>query len=164
MAPVAAFFVAVVVVSLASGPLFVALLFGAVAAFAANPLVRNPPWTRAGRSRWRQRAVGTLQVMRFVAAFVRAATRGPNDAAGRAAPGVDPQDARVAARFDAVLRVRCEAMGDGLQIWHAPDSGRAYQVHPNDAPSDAQVGTEGWLSFDGGRARVRSIEPSRVLN
>jgi hypothetical protein len=82
---------------------------------------------------------------------------------------VDPADARAAARFDAAFRVRCEVVGERFQVWHSTDTGRAYEVAPRDAPADALPGDEGWLSFDGGRPRVRPwSEPGttgeRLLN
>lgn len=170
--PMTAFFLGSLVVSLLNGPLIVGLIVGAAAAWAWGPLRRDPPWTARGRARWAH--LGASMV-----ATVRAATmawrtlRSPSPVRGtdRVRPGreVDPSDARVASRFDAVLRVRCEVVGERFQVWHSVDTGRAYEVAPWDAPSDARPGAEGWLSFDGGRARIRAVTSSedggrRLLN
>ena len=150
------FFAGVVLVSVLGGPLLLGLLVGALAAVLARPLRRDPPWTRAGRAAWRGRMRRVASVIHLVR--VQSTRRG-----GVGGVWVDPRHARSAERFDAVLRVRCEAVGERTQVWHADGTGRAFEVAPNDAPLGTAVGDEGWLHVEGGRARVRPLAP-RVLN
>lgn len=168
----AAFFVGSVAVSAMGGPLLVGLVVGALAAGAWGPFRRDPPWTVGGRARWWARGAGALAAARAAAAtwsLLRQRQRHSGERPARSASGVDPADTSAARRFDAVFRVRCEVVGERFQVWHSVDTGRAYEVAPWDAPSDARPGAEGWLSFDGGRASIRGLrhgeEPGeRLLN
>jgi hypothetical protein len=170
LGPTAAFFAGAALVSVLGGTLLVGLLAGGVAALAWRPLWRDPPWTARGRVAWRVRAAALAEGARTWSSVWRHWRR--LRAAARPAwegPAVDPADARAAARFDAAFRVRCEVVGARFQVWHSTDTGRAYEVAPRDAPTDAVPGDEGWLSFDGGRPRVHPwSEPGaageRLLN
>jgi hypothetical protein len=52
-----------------------------------------------------------------------------------------------------------------MQVWHSTDTGRAYEVALPDGPAGAFPGDEGWLSFEGGRPRVRrGATVERLLN
>jgi len=168
--PMVAFFAGAALVSILGGTLLVGLLVGGAAALAWRPLRRDPPWTARGRVAWRARATALAQGARAWGSlwrhWRRLRTAPPPPWDGQA---VDPADARAAARFDAAFRVRCEVVGERFQVWHSTDTGRAYEVAPRDAPADALPGDEGWLSFDGGRPRVRPwAEPGatgeRLLN
>jgi hypothetical protein len=170
LGPTAAFFAGAALVSVLGGPLLVGLLAGGVAAVSWRPLRRDPPWTVTGRAAWRARAALLTEGARAWGLLWRhwrqARTAVPPAWEG---PAVDPADARAAARFDAAFRVRCEVVGERFQVWHSTDTGRAYEVAPRDAPADALPGNEGWLSFEGGRPRVRPwAEPGaageRLLN
>jgi len=165
----AAFFGGAVVVSAVGGPLLLGIVVGGVAALVWRPVRRDPPWTARGRAAWRTRLAAGLAGARAWTRLLRS-LRG-----GSAQPwvgtdegfarSVDPTDAREAARFDAAFRVRCEAVTSRVQVWHSTDTGRAYEVALRDAPEGVRPGDEGWLSFDGGRPRVRpgaTIE--RLLN
>lgn len=170
LGPAAAFFAGAALVSVLGGTLFVGLLVGGAAALAWRPLRRDPPWTARGRAAWRTRGAALAEGVRAWGSLWRHWRR------LRTAPPpaweehtVDPADARAAARFDAAFRVRCEVVGERFQVWHSTDTGRAYEVAPRDAPADALPGDEGWLSFEGGRPRVRPwSEPAatveRLLN
>jgi len=159
LGPTAAFFAGAALVSVLGGPLLVGLLAGGAAALAWRPLRRDPPWTVRGRAAWRARAAALAEGTRAWGSLWRhwRLLRKPPPAWEEDAvdPAVDPADARAAARFDAAFRVRCEVVGERFQVWHSTDTGRAYEVAPRDAPADALPGDEGWLSFDGGRPRVR---------
>ena len=163
LGPTAGAFAAAVAVSVLGGPLLLGLLAAVAVALLWHPLRRNPPWTRRGRLAWQQRAART-------AAFARAASRLRRAVHPTGAPvvqvsfGYHRHDAQ---RFDAVIRVRCEIVSDRLQVWHASDTGRAYEVFTRDSYPDALPGDEGWLSFEGGRPRVRPIrevQPERLIN
>jgi len=164
-----AFFGGAVLVSLMGGPLLVGLLVGGVAALAWRPLRRDPPWTARGRAAWRSRAAFATEAIRASGLVWRQWRRGATEATAWREHAVDPADARAAARFDAAFRVRCEVVGERFQVWHSTDTGRAYEVAPRDAPAAAVSGDEGWLTFEGGRARVRpwadpAAAPERLLN
>jgi len=162
--PTAGFFAGALVVSILGGPLLLGLLLGGAVALLWHPLRRNPPWLPGGRRAWRQRFLDGGSLLRRVRQL-RRATRPPT---ASAAPNVSPlHHQRQAARFDAVFRVRCEVVTERLQVWHASDTGRAYEVLARDSYPHAQPGDEGWLSFENGRARIRPIagaEPERLLN
>ena len=169
LAPMVAFFGGAVLVSLMGGPLLVGLLVGGVAALAWRPLRRDPPWTARGRAAWRSRAAFATEAIRASGLVWRQWRRGATEATAWREHAVDPADARAAARFDAAFRVRCEVVGERFQVWHSTDTGRAYEVAPRDAPAAAVSGDEGWLTFEGGRARVRpwadpAAAPERLLN
>ena len=169
LTPMAAFFGGAVLVSVLGGPLLVGLLVGGAAALAWRPLLRDPPWTARGRAVWRSRAAVAAEASRAWGLVWRHWRRGATAAPEGREHGVDPADARVAARFDAAFRVRCEVVGERFQVWHSTDTGRAYEVAPRDAPAAAAPGDEGWLSFEGGRARVRpwtdpAAATERLLN
>lgn len=174
LAPLAAFFVGAVVVSALGGPLLLGLLVGAVAGFAYRPLRRDPPWTARGRAAWHARArrgAEAWQLWRRLRWQWRRATAAPPAGGGVREVRVDPLPGREAARFDAAFAVRCEFVGERFQVWHARDTGRAYEVALRDGPADAAAGDEGWLAFEGGRPRVRAVtgddgpvEVERVLN
>ncbi len=169
LAPMVAFFGGAVLVSLVGGPLLVGLLVGGVAALAWRPLRRDPPWTVRGRAAWRSRAALATEAARASGLVWRHWRRSTAAAPAWREHVVDPADARAAARFDAAFRVRCEVVGERFQVWHSTDTGRAYEVAPCDAPAAAAPGDEGWLTFEGGRARVRpwadtAAAPERLLN
>jgi hypothetical protein len=125
-----------------------------------HPVRRDPPWTARGRRAWRLRGANSLALWRAARQLRRA---GPI-----VVTRVDPaQHQRQAARFDAVIRVRCEIVSERLQVWHASDTGRAYEVFARDSYPEARPGDAGWLSFEGGRPRIRAIreaQPERLLN
>jgi len=171
LAPMAAFFAGAVLVSAVDGPLLLGLLAGGAAAFAYHPLRRDPPWTARGRAAWAVRLAAAGAAARLGTHLLRSLRRGPAEPWVEAAPGparsasVDPVHRRDAARFDAVFRVRCEVVTARLQVWHATDTGRAFEVALRDAPVDARPGDEGWLSFRGGRPTVRpGATVERLLN
>lgn len=177
----ASFFLGAVLVSAVGGPLLVGLLVGALAAWWAPALLRDPPWTARGRFAWRARLAAVATLGRAARAWWALARRAgpfagrggdPFAAPGGGEPGtggapwtVDPADARTAARFDAAFAVRCEVATARVQVWHSTDTGRAYEVDPRSAPADARPGDLGWLAFEGGRPRVRlEADRGRVLN
>jgi hypothetical protein len=170
LAPMAAFFAGSVLVSALGGPLLLGLLVGGAAAFAYRPVRRDPPWTARGRAAWAARGAAALAAARLWTHLLRSLRRGPAEPWVEAAPdprtaSVDALHLREAARFDAAFPVRCEVVTARLQVWHATDTGRAYEVALRDAPVDARPGDEGWLSFRGGRPLVRlGATVERLLN
>jgi hypothetical protein len=167
--PMTVFFGAAVLVSVLGGPLLLGLLVGAAAALVWRPLRRDPPWTARGRAAWRGRAAAVSigaraggQLLRLLRGVGQPSRDGPHPPYVRP---VDPADARTAARFDAAFRVRCEVVTARMQVWHSTDTGRAYEVALRDGPASALPGDEGWLSFDGGRPKVRlEATVERLLN
>lgn len=165
MGPMLGFFAGALAVSLLGGPLLLGLLAGALVYGGWHPLRHNPPWTRRGRGVWRERFARGLTLWR-AARQLRRGARGVS-VHSSSTVRVVPLYQREATRYDAVIRVRCEHLSERLQVWHASDTGRAYEVLSRDSYPQASLGVEGWLSFEGGRPRVRPTEaplPERTLN
>jgi hypothetical protein len=169
-----AFFAGAVLVSALGGPVLVGLIVGGLAAWLVPTAFRAPPWTPGGRAAWRARGRSLATLARAGRAWWALArrarggdpyaTRPPVNGAD-AGWAVDPNDARDGARFDAAFAVRCEVVTERLQVWHSTDTGRAYEIDPRRAPTEARPGDLGWLAFEAGRPRVRlERDRSRVLN
>lgn len=159
--PMLGFFFGAFVVALLEGPLLVGLLVGGGVALLWRPLRRDSPFTPLGRAAWRRRARNALERLRGLGLWLRLLRRG----AVRAAPPIrEPLrgDLAMGRRFDAVVRVRCEVRLDRIEVWHSVETGRAYEVLPRDSFAAAAPGLEGWLSFEGGRPRVRPLEAAAV--
>jgi len=163
LGPTVGFFAGAVAVSILGGPLLLGLLLGGLVALLWHPFRRDPPWRLGGRRAWRQRILRGVSFLRTVRQLRRAVPV-PHASGSNVSP---LHHQRQAARFDAVFRVRCELISERLQVWHASDTGRAYEVFPRDSYPEARPGDEGWLSFENGRARIRPIvgtESERLLN
>jgi hypothetical protein len=150
-------------------PALVALVGGVVVGLLAHRARRDPPWTAAGRGRWRAawRAGGSR--LGDLAAWWRRRARGGAGAFGRAdrAPPAGgwpggPGSAWSVPRSDAPsepeprgqVTVRCEVVTARFQVWHSTDTGRAYEVSVERGLVDAVPGDLGTLTFEGGRPRV----------
>jgi hypothetical protein len=162
LGPLLGFFLGALAVSVLGGALMVGLLVGGLSALLWHPLQRQPLWTQRGRAHWVSRVrlwLSWLKLGVSLGAKVRFERRTEVWQAG---------DARMGQRYDAVFRVRCELVGERFEVWHSLETGRAYEVMPQDSFPVAEPGVEGWLSFDRGRPRVQPLESGnsreRLLN
>jgi hypothetical protein len=160
-------------------PSLVALLVGIAVGLAAHRSRRDPPWTAAGRRRWREawRGAGTriASLRRWWSALARGRGGrfgGPFGDAGRAQPpGGWPggpgsawgegSDGEPGSEEDADepgagghVTVRCELVTGRFQVWHSTDTGRPYEVPTERGLAGAAPGDIGTLRFEGGRPRI----------
>jgi hypothetical protein len=151
-------------------PALAAVLFGALVGMGALRLLRDPPWTLAGRRGWRALAT---RLLRSVASLrqrwrarggggvvvpptpVRGWPGGPGSAwTGAASDARPPRPPDQATMPGAEVTVRCEVVTGRLQVWHSTDTGRAYEVPAERGLAGAAPGDVGLLRFERGKPRV----------
>lgn len=151
-------------------PSLVALLFGVVVGLLSVRVIRAPPWTAAGRRRWRTLARDVRASVSRVRQLWRSRRGramwvpqtppggwpgGPGSAVhGPGAEAAKTPVAEASTPAGAELRVRCEIVTSRLQVWHSTDTGRAYEVPTERGLAGAVPGDVAVLRFERGRPRV----------